>query len=445
MQLSIQWEDRYRTRHLFAALVYQPHTGPVIRLACPRPTTSISVIAQSHTVRPLPTVLTLILTRINYSALACVDVRKMWIRLRRIIALAELIGLPRASKSLSAESTPHHRSAAAIWESICVVDRLAGMMFNLPSATKSYPPLHMSVMSDNGSVNVQAYVGRLTEIALSVQDLDNTPSSERPGFDQLAKVFAVDERLRNLAESTPVAWWTPSIMYMTAERLVQYWHHYFTVRTHLRLALADDESGRFRLNYNTCLSASQTMAQRYIDLRPLLPAGFFACKTTDLQILTAAIFLTFDSSKVDAASTQYHPQASASGTLAEQLADSMETASKRAGGEVAEKGVVALRSLQSLMGEQPSDSNQKEMSLNLPMLGKISVTRKVNRTQPEQLYAAQPVPGWQRYPVPADEVQLQDNVTMPFWSMDVMDEDFAFVTDSMSGDNFGLPEFAFTL
>ena len=131
------------------------------------------------------------------SALACVDVRKMWIRLRRIIALAELIGLPRASKTLSAEATPHHKSAAAIWESICVVDRLSGMMFNLPSATKSFPPLHASVMLDNGSVNVQAYISRLTEIALNVQDLDNTPSSEKPGVDQLAKVFAVDERLRD--------------------------------------------------------------------------------------------------------------------------------------------------------------------------------------------------------------------------------------------------------
>ena len=366
----------------------------------------------------------------------------MWIRLRRIISLAELIGLPRASRTLSAEATSHHISAAAIWESICVVDRLAGMMFNLPSATKSYPPLHASVISNNGSINLQAYIGRLTEIALSVQDLDNAPSSERPGFEQLAKVFAIDERLRNLAESTPVAWWTPSTIYMTAERLVQYWHHYFTVRTHLRLALADDESGRFRLNYNTCLSASQTMARRYIDLRPLLPGGFFACKTTDLQILTAAIFLAFDSGKVNTAS---HPQSNISGTIVEQLAEALSMASQRAGGELAEKAVVALQSLQTLLHGSPSDESQKEMTLNLPMLGKISVTKKADRAQTEQSSAAQPVDGWQHYPVSADEIQLQDNGSLPFWSMDVMDEDFDLMPDAISGDNFGLPDFAFTL
>lgn len=367
----------------------------------------------------------------------------MWIRLRRIIALAELINLPRASKSLTTESTPHHKSAAAIWESICVVDRLAGMMFNLPSATRSYQALHTSVIADDGSVILQAYISRLTEIALSVQDLDNAPSSERPGFEQLAKVFAIDERLRGLAESTPAAWWTPSAMYMTAERLVQYWHHYFTVRTHLRLALADDESGRFRLNYNTCLSASQTMARRYIDLRPLLPAGFFACKTTDLQILTAAIFLTFDSSKVDAAFTQSHTQTDPSSILADQLLEAMTTASERAGGEFSEKAVVALRSLHTLMRGPPSDQSQKEMTLNLPMLGKISVTRKVHRSQPEQLNPAQYAAGWPRYSGPVDEVQMQDNGTIPFWSMDVLDEDFAFVPDAISEDTFGLPDFAF--
>ena len=320
------------------------------------------------------------------------------------------------------------------------------MMFNLPSATKSYPSLHTSVISDNGSVNLQAYIGRLTEIALSVQDLDNAPSSERPGFEQLAKVFAIDEKLRSLAESTPAAWWTSSIIYTTAERLVQYWHHYFTVRTHLRLALADDESGRFRLNYNTCLSASQNMARRYIDLRPLLPGGFFACKTTDLQILTAAIFLTFDSIKADTLSTQTHLQSNSSTTLAEQLVAAMATASERAGGEFAAKAVVALRSLQTLMRGPPADSDQKEMTLNLPMLGKISVTRKTNRAQPQQSYDAQPVTGWQgSHPVPETEVQPQENDTTPFWSMNVLDEDFTFVPEEMSGDSFGLPDFGFTL
>ncbi len=45
--------------------------------------------------------------------------------LRRCIALAELIGLPRNKQE----------DAAAVWESICVMDRIIGMMFNLPVRT----------------------------------------------------------------------------------------------------------------------------------------------------------------------------------------------------------------------------------------------------------------------------------------------------------------------
>lgn len=362
----------------------------------------------------------------------------MWIRLRRIVALAELIGLPRASRLLSATSTQQQRSAADLWNSICVVDRLAGMMFNLPSATKNYATMHMDVISPNGTVNIQAYTGRLTEVALSVHELDASATSERPGFEQMSKVFAIDEKLRSLADLTPPAWWIHSVQYMTPERLVQYWHHYFTVRTHLRLALADDESGRFRLNYNTCVSASQNMARRYMDLRPLLPAGFFACRITDFQILTAAVFLVFDSNKPDPT------QSNTSGTLIEQLADALVVASEKSGGDFAKKAAVAIHSLQALMRNPPNGgNNQEEMSLNVPMLGKLAVTRRTKQAQaPEHVHATQTITGWDSAP----DAQMLDHAAVePFWSMDVLDEDFSFLPEAMSGQQYDFPEYGVSL
>jgi hypothetical protein len=378
-------------------------------------------------------------------AMVSVDVRKMWIRLRRIISLAELIGLPRASKYMTTATTQHHRSAAALWESICVVDRLAGMMFNLPSATKAYPIIHKNVISADGSVDVQAYIGRLTEIALSVQDLDSVPTSEQQDWDHLCKVFAIDEKLRNLNDMTPSVWWSPPVGQMTPERLVQYWSAYFTVRTHLRLALADNEAGRFRLSYNKCLSASQNMARRYIDLRPLLPSGFFACRITDFQILTAAVFLIFDCSKMQSGSRQPVPQPNTSSMLIEQLADALKTASKRVGGDFAGKSVVAIRSLQTLMQGPPSNDGQKEMTLNVPMLGKISVNRRIHQTQPEHVHATQTITGWeQSNGLPDDNAQMLDGAAVPFWSMDVLNDDFSFLGNANAGDEFGLSDYGFS-
>ena len=378
-------------------------------------------------------------------AMVSVDVRKMWIRLRRIISLAELISLPRAAKSLATATTQHHRSAAALWESICVVDRMAGMMFNLPIATKAYPISHKSLVSADGHVDVQAYIGRLTEIALSVQDLDSVPTSELQDWEQLSKVFAIDEKLRCLNDLTPPAWWSPPAGHMTPERLVQYWSAYFTVRTHLRLALADDASGRFRLSYNTCLNASQNMARRYIDLRPLLPSGFFACRTTDFQILTAAVFLIFDCSKAQSNSRHPIPQPNASSVLIEHLADALKTASMRVSGDFAGKAVVAIRSLQTLMQGSNSNDGQKEMTLNVPMLGKISVNRRTHQAQPEHVHATQTITGWEQSSgIPEDNVQLLDGAAVPFWSMDVMDDDFPFLSDVNPGEGFGLPDYGFS-
>lgn len=42
--------------------------------------------------------------------------------LRRCIALGELIGLPRAKQG----------AGAAVWETICIVDRLVGLLYNSP-------------------------------------------------------------------------------------------------------------------------------------------------------------------------------------------------------------------------------------------------------------------------------------------------------------------------
>lgn len=372
----------------------------------------------------------------------------MWIRVRRVISFAELIGLPlQASKSLNGEATEQQFAAAETWESICVVDRLLSTMFNLPAATKAYSVQHSDLISD-GKVNVRNYISRLTDIVLNVQELDIEGASDKSGFEQLSKVFAVDEKFRELAEMTPAEWWNVSEDHMIPERLAQYWHNYFTVRTHLRLAMADDASGRYRLSYNTCVSASQNMAWRYIDLRPLLPSGFFACRVLDLQILTAAVFLLLDSSKPVLPQAQVLQQANASSNVVEKLMTALESASRKAGGDFAEKALVALRSLKTLMQAPLDNDNGKEMTLKLPLIGKIAVTRKLPQNQPE-VHATQNIIGWhQSAPTGLAYVPqagaINEDPVVPFWSMDVLD-DYAVLPDVLSDVDFNFPESGFPM
>lgn len=110
---------------------------------------------------------------------------KVWLSLRRCIALAELIGMPRTARMVNASTSseparimPRQQAAAAVWESICVVDRIAGLMFvsfallpiscdiarhadleqNLPLGTAAYGfSSHQAVMSPEGLVIVSAF------------------------------------------------------------------------------------------------------------------------------------------------------------------------------------------------------------------------------------------------------------------------------------------------
>lgn len=374
----------------------------------------------------------------------------MWIRVRRIISFAELIGLPtQATKFMNGEVNDGQAAAAAVWESICVVERLISTMSNLPAATRSYSIQHADVISADGKVNVQSYMSRLTDIVLDVQDLDNEASSDKPSSEQLAKVFAVDEKFRELAEMTPPEWWGVSGDHLTAEHLVQYWHHYFTVRTHLRLAMTDDARRRYSLSYNTCVRACQNMAQRYINLRSLVPAGFFASRVLDLQILTAAVFLLLDSSKPVIPQAQVLQQANASGNLVDQLITALESASRKAGGNFAEKAVNALRSLKTLMQAPLDQDGREEMTLKVPLIGKIAVTRKLPQHQPEHVHATQSITGWHRSApdgltyIP-QAGPINNDPALPFWSMDVLD-DFSFMPDALSDADFGLQGYEFPM
>lgn len=71
----------------------------------------------------------------------------------------------------------------------------------------------------------------------------------------------------------------------------------------------------------------------------------------------------------------------------------------------------------------------REMTLNVPMLGKISVNRRTQQAQPEHVHATQTITGWEQSGgVPEDNAQVLNNgAAVPFWSMDVLNDDFSFL------------------
>ncbi|TKA45344.1 hypothetical protein B0A54_04440 [Friedmanniomyces endolithicus] len=165
--------------------------------------------------------------------------QKVWISLRRIITPAELIGLPRAMHQLKAFDTQPEtnvsscqrertKEAAELWVSICTVDRLAAMMFNLPLGTVGHVYLLQEPIV-NGQLDIQLYLSRLADVACGVQSVDNLHATGTLPSELCEKVLRLDQQLRALASLAPKGWWELSSEKVSAVHVLQYFHQYITI------------------------------------------------------------------------------------------------------------------------------------------------------------------------------------------------------------------------
>lgn len=231
------------------------------------------------------------------------NLQSAWVIMRRAVALAELIGLPRAAPEAQRQQdyafTPDQAThpapksqdvKVAVWEAICVTDRNFGMMLNLRPATAGYPlRLTATSASDEGhgilAWHYNYQLSRVCEMIFRIDDSYVLHASEAESYE---KVLRADCLLRDIAVGTPREWWDERQGQSVADQLVKFWHHYLTVRTHLRPALTSMKYPYSRL---TCREACLEALQRFVDLRSSLPAGFFVCRVVDVQAFTAASYL----------------------------------------------------------------------------------------------------------------------------------------------------------
>jgi hypothetical protein len=321
------------------------------------------------------------------------------------------------------------------------------MMWSLPLATANYPLPKRPEVDHQGQVNPQAYLYNLADIASHVLELDNIYSSGKPLMELFNAVMGTDQELRSLASIMPKSWRKIEWSELSVDAILQYWHQYLTLRTHLQIALKYDEGQEFAFNFVTCLDTGQELARLYISLRPILPAGFFAGRVIDLQAFTATAFLLLASYRTARGSATFLQAVDVTATrgLVEQVVRMMRFAADHAGGEFAQKAADAVRSLSSLL-QQPQTSESQKITLNLALVGKIHVSRKTHfgHTIPKQTYhtpSQQPQAPWQLTSSAGSNPASQ---AMPFGSSnsDLMDslsysvelpENYPFLIDETIG------------
>lgn len=323
------------------------------------------------------------------------------------------------------------------------------MMWSLPLATANYPLPKRPIVDCQGQVNPQSYLYNLADIASRVTELDNIYSSGRPLMELFHAVTGTDRELRSLASLTPMSWRKSHWPELSIDALLHYWHQYLTVRTHLQLALKHDEGQQFAFNFSTCLDACQELARRYVSMRPILPAGFFANRVIDLQAFTATVFLLLTSHRTTRGSGTFPQVVDVDVTtgLVDQVVGMMGLAADRAGGDYAHNHAAdAIRSLSSLL-QQSQTSESQEITLSLPLIGRIHVSRKsyAAKTVPKQQHATpsqQPQAPWQSttagdgstgaaqaLPFKSSDLHAMDSLS---YSMEIP-ESYPFLTDETFG------------
>lgn len=318
----------------------------------------------------------------NCSQMSLGNLQKAWLRLRQFIAVAELMGLPKTFQTVQqnkARGLPNDEvqlQRAQLWESLSAADGLSGMVINLPPAINPYRLIKAPILSPNGEVVPRAYLGKLTEITTKIQ-YDDTGIAHGSTGDLYASVLELDRQLQALYTQTPKSWWVQKADHVEADQVVQFLHFCVKMRIHLSFAMRQDLDKEHIYSRLACTDACESIAERYQFLRRELPAGIFICQLLDLQAFTATVVLlltSHNSTSMDRSMSSMN-RAKVDGLVARFVKTMEENFTMNPGFGFAQHGVAAIRSLNKLLQQDRESSDLQELSLKIPLLGKVHIRR----------------------------------------------------------------------
>ncbi|KAL4944146.1 hypothetical protein BDV06DRAFT_210528 [Aspergillus oleicola] len=312
--------------------------------------------------------------------------QKAWLKLRHVIALAELMGLPKTAQSFrmkKATGASHDtlgNEKVQLWDLLATVDRLSGLLLNLPPYTRRYQLSGHQPLIVNGAVDASVYLSRLMDITPKIHDLEDLVTSEGPTTKLYTSALEIAREARDLASQPPKDWWTISVTDdLKPKHIIQYMHYCVAIKAHLPVALRQDRSDEYLYSRLACMDACEWLAHRYRFIRQRLPDGFFTLELLDLQAFAAMaslLLLTHSCPSPDIGTFQIDK--SRLEDVVMQVVELMEEKSKGVGSEFAERGANSLRALRNLLQQEPSDAaSVQELTFNVPLLGKIHVRRNV--------------------------------------------------------------------
>ncbi|KAL5050915.1 hypothetical protein BDW71DRAFT_80243 [Aspergillus fruticulosus] len=326
--------------------------------------------------------------------------QKGWLKMRHVIALAELMGLPKAAQLARIKKPNRPADEAArnekiqLWNLICTLDRLGGMLVNLPPYTRRYQLRAADELIVNGVVQASVYMSRLMDISPKIYDLEDLSATEGPTTKLYTSALEIARETRDLASQTPSSWWAINMTDdLNPDHIVQYMHYCLVMKAHLPVALRQDRTEEYLYSRLACIDACESVAQRYHFIRRKLPSGFFTLRMLDLQAfgaMAALLLLSHTCPFPDHRTFQIdRPRIE---RVVTQVIELMEEKSKDGVGvDFADRGAKTLRALRNLLQQDASNpAPMQELTVNVPLLGNIHIRRNVPAAQTTLSESQQP-------------------------------------------------------
>lgn len=167
-------------------------------------------------------------------------------------------------------------------------------------------------------------------------------------------------------------WWVDQPAFFSPELLIQFWHYYLLVRTHLHAAMGPDEHTQHSYSRISCEEACEMMTRIYPTVRRGLPGGFFLCRIVDMQIFTAAAFLLLPGmGKPEATDPR---KISMAQSVLETMESVLSTSGPDGSFDFVPGASATIRSLIDLANDGSTSS--QNLTLRIPLLGKVRIGRR---------------------------------------------------------------------
>lgn len=314
----------------------------------------------------------------SFSHLTRGNISKVFLQIRRVIAVAELIGLPRA------RSGPK----AALWRTICSSERYHSMTLAFPSITRHYV-IHKADPTENNGCEklsaIQDFLYRLSDIAAQLSDLQGPARDPLPIIDLQVKTTMLALKLDELGSTMPYEWLPGEDREHAPVHLkyLGYTFYYVKMRLHLPQLIRRREGSTdcAERSRSACITACHAVVHFFLAFSKLFDEGYFLHRVLDLQVYTAVVVLMLFGSGAFARGADGRDAGLSEEHLGAVL-QAMEHSVGRTGYEMGREAIKSIRALDDFVkGRQ---NGRKSMNgygdeglvLNVPLMGKLHVRAK---------------------------------------------------------------------